>query len=327
MANVRDTFDFKRYRTKFIPTRLNAFAASATQEAISDANLTDLLTKLSREQKTKYGVSFGVLGSNTTFITEIMDQVQSKGLTGINRMTMLNMLNNMTAGSIGINYGLGGPLLSASTSCSTGLSVVADGFMMIRNNKAEMMVCGSAEDIKNEFVFQACLKMQALFNKPIEDPTQASCPFDINRSGFILGEGAGALILESLDHALERNAKIYAEIKGVGYSSDGTGLAKPDQTGASLYNCMKMAIDEWAESDPEGSKDCTGLVNAHATSTVVGDQAEALAISRISDELFGKDRLFVTANKGAIGHGFGAAGSIESVFGIKSLQTGVVPKI
>lgn len=130
-----------------------------------------------------------------------------------------------------------------------------------------------------------------------------------------------------MEHALERNAKIYAEIKGVGYSSDGSGLAKPDQTGTSLYNCMKMAIDEFSETEPEIFKKGVGLVNAHATSTFVGDLAEALAIGKISDEFFGKDRLYVTANKSAIGHGFGAAGSIESVFGIKSLETGIAPKI
>jgi 3-oxoacyl-[acyl-carrier-protein] synthase II len=137
-----------------------------------------------------------------------MAQVQAKGLHGINRMTMLNMLNNMTAGSIGITYNLGGPQLSASTSCSTGLGVIADGYMMIKNSKADLMLCGSAEDIKNEFVFQACLKMQALFNKPIQDPTQASRPFDIQRNGFVLAEGAGALVLESLEHALGRGANI-----------------------------------------------------------------------------------------------------------------------
>lgn len=228
-------------------------------------------------------------------------------------------LINLISGRLSIKYGYKGPNHSCVTACSTGTHAIGDAARIIAMGDADVMVAGGAESAVNVLALSGFSRMKAVTTDFNEEPTKASRPWDKARSGFVMGEGSGAVVLEELEHAKARGAKIYAEVIGYGMSGDAYHITAPSGDGA--FRAMKMAADHAKEHGIE-LKDIN-YINAHGTSTPVGDPGEAMAVKR----LFGEDikTVSMSSTKSAIGHLLGAAGAVEAVFTIKAIEDQICP--
>ena len=238
--------------------------------------------------------------------------------------TFINkILPNMIAGSVSIKFGILGPSQTVSTACATGNSVIIDGFNMIKNGTADIAVVGATESPLHPLTIAGFHRLKSL------SPTSISRPFDEERNGFVISEGTGVIILEELEHALRRakgdhGPRILGEVVGIGMSSDAYHITSPNPNGDGAYRAMKMALRSASLSIND-----IDFVNAHATSTPIGDAAEFNAIERLLRESGSKQTrdlpLFVSSNKGAMGHLLGASGIVESIFTLRSLSENIVP--
>ena len=284
----------------------------AADEAIKDSGFVS-----ENESSFKYGVMVGsgIGGLDTIYRnSSILD---NKGIRKISPFFIPSSLINLLSGHISIKYNLKGPNSSPVTACATGTHAIGDSFTIIKNNKADLMVCGGAEAAICPLGISGFSAARALCDTFNENPENGSRPWDRDRSGFVMGEGAGVLVLEELDHAKKRNAKIYGEVKGYGMSGDAFHITKPSEDGNGGFRAMEMALRE-----SNLNTDDIGYVNAHGTSTQVGDMIELSAV----EKLFGSNNnLFMSSNKSAIGHLLGAAGAVEAVFSFKSLETKTLP--
>ena len=284
----------------------------AADEAIKDSGFVS-----ENESSFKYGVMVGsgIGGLDTIYRnSSILD---NKGIRKISPFFIPSSLINLLSGHISIKYNLKGPNSSPVTACATGTHAIGDSFTIIKNNKADLMVCGGAEAAICPLGISGFSAARALCDTFNENPENGSRPWDRDRSGFIMGEGAGVLVLEEFDHAKKRNAKIYGEVKGYGMSGDAFHITKPSEDGNGGFRAMEMALQE-----SNLNTDDIGYVNAHGTSTQVGDMIELSAV----EKLFGSNNnLFMSSNKSAIGHLLGAAGAVEAVFSFKSLETKILP--
>jgi 3-oxoacyl-[acyl-carrier-protein] synthase II len=226
------------------------------------------------------------------------------------------MMPNAAAGEIAIKYGLHGPALSLASACATGTNSIGEAAERIRHGMAEVMICGGGESVMHPIALAALSNMRAVSRRN-EEPERASRPFDADRDGFVMGEGAGVLVLESLDHAQKRGARIHAEVVGYGVSCDAFHITAPDENGTGAALSMKLALED-AGLRPEE----IDYINAHGTSTPLNDSIETRAIHRI----FGgyAYQVPISSTKSMIGHLMGAAGAVESVVCVKTLQTGVI---
>lgn len=265
------------------------------------------------------GVSMGNGGTSSIVdYLEVGEMIAAGKYRKISPYLIPRLLPNMPAGNVSIQFKLKGPNHCVSTACSSGLHSIGDSTHMITRGACDVMVAGSADFSLNPIILAGFCRAKALATKFNREPQKASRPFDTRRDGFVPSEGAGAVILEELEHAQRRGAHIYAEIVGYGMSSDAHHITAPLEDGDGAVRAMAQALRD-AELQPEA----VGHVNAHATSTPIGDLAENNAIKRT----FGNSScdLPVYAPKGALGHLLGAAGTVEAIIAILSVQTGVIP--
>ncbi len=263
-----------------------------------------------------------MMGSGIGGLQVIYDNSVAFNENGMKRISPFfipSCLINMVSGNLSIKYGFKGPNHACVTACSTGTHAIGDAANIIARGDADVMVAGGAESAVNAIALAGFARMKAVTSDFNDRPTEASRPWDKDRSGFVMGEGSGALVLEELEHAKARGAKIYAEVVGYGMSGDAYHITAPSGDGA--YRAMKMAADHAKEKGVELSD--INYINAHGTSTPAGDVGEALAVKR----LFGDEvkNLSMSSTKSAVGHLLGAAGAVEAVFSIMAIQDQTCP--
>jgi 3-oxoacyl-[acyl-carrier-protein] synthase II len=258
-----------------------------------------------------------VAGSGVGGIRSLEDQViqyASRGPSRTSPFLVPMMMANATAAMIGIRCGWTGPNLAVATACSTGANAIGEGARLIRDDLADVVVCGGTEAAVAPVAMAAFARMGALSRNP--DPAGASRPFDVDRDGFVMGEGAGFMLLETLDHAIERGATVLGELLGYAMTCDAHHITAPPDDGAGAAACMELALSD-AGLEPAA----IGHVNAHGTSTPQNDAAEAAALAKV----FGEHSLAVTSTKGVTGHLIGAAGAVEAVAALLAAREGTVP--
>jgi 3-oxoacyl-[acyl-carrier-protein] synthase II len=224
---------------------------------------------------------------------------------------------NAASGQVSIHFGLCGPNAAVVTACASASNAIGDALKTIQYGDAEVMVCGGSEAAVTPLGISGFGAMRALSERN-DNPAGASRPFDADRDGFVLSEGAGVVVLEELHRAKARGARIYAEMLGCGYSADGSHLTQPDKDGIGAARSMERAL-----RDARVNPDEVGYINAHGTSTVLGDQAETAAIKTI----FGEHarRVSISSTKSQLGHLLGASGGVELIVGVFALIRGVIP--
>jgi 3-oxoacyl-[acyl-carrier-protein] synthase II len=292
--------------------RFIALGLIAADEAIKDSGF---VSDENSSLNSGVMVGSGIGGLDTIYKNSAI--LDNQGIRKISPFFIPSALINLLSGHISIRYNLKGPNSSPVTACATGTHAIGDSFTLIKNGKADLMVCGGAEAAICPIGIAGFSAARALCDTFNDNPTKGSRPWDKDRSGFVMGEGAGVLVLEELEHAKKRNAKIYAEVKGYGLSGDAFHITKPSEDGSGGFRAMQMALKE-----SKMGSDKINYINAHGTSTPVGDIIELSAV----EKLFGSnENLFMSSNKSAIGHLLGAAGAVEAVFSLKSLETKTLP--
>ena len=282
----------------------------AADEAIKDAGLDNYAG-----DKTRIGVSVGsgIGGFNTIYDNCI--ELHEGGPRRVSPFFIPKGIINMVAGNISIKYGFQGPNISVVTACATGAHSIGEAARMIKYGDADIMICGGTEGAVSRIALAGFSAMRALSTRN-DDPTRASRPWDKNRDGFIMAEGAGILVLEEYEHAVARGAKIYAEVAGYGMSADAYHITAPAPNGEGGMRAMQLALKD-AGLNP-GDVD---YVNAHGTSTGLGDVGELAAVQT----LFGDAPVSMSSTKSMTGHLLGAAGAVEAIFCALAIRDGVVP--
>ncbi|GFR37768.1 3-oxoacyl-[acyl-carrier-protein] synthase 2 [Insulibacter thermoxylanivorax] len=314
-AEVKD-FDPEDYIDRKEARRMDRFvqfAVAASKKAIQDAGL-DIGTNADPE---RVGVIVGSgIGGLGTWEEQHMILLE-KGHRRVSPFFIPMMISNMASGQISMLTGAKGPNTNVVTACATGSHAIGDSARMIQRGDADIMICGGAEATIRMVGMAGFCALRAMSTRN-DEPERASRPFDIDRDGFVMGEGAGVLVLESLEHAKKRGAKIYAEVVGYGMSADAYHMTDPAPGGEGAVRCMRMAIRD-AGLDLQD----IDYINAHGTSTPVGDKAEIAAIKTV----FGDEasRLLVNSTKSMTGHLLGAAGGLEAIISTLVINKGVVP--
>ena len=305
--NPEDYFDRKESRKM---ARVSQLASSAAIEAVMDAGL-----NLENEDRSRIGC---VIGSAAGDITNLEDQhirFLKMGPGSVNPLTVPRTIANMPVCNAAMVLGIHGPNLGVSAACTTGTHSIGIALGLLRGGLADVMLAGGAESTMTPLVLDAYASMGVLstFN---EKPENASRPFDLNRDGFVMGEGACVLVLETLEHAEKRNAKLLAFLSGFGMTSDAYAIAAPEPNGFWAATAMQLAVKD-AGIKPED----IGYINAHGTSTRVNDKTETLAIHKAFDSL----NMPVSSIKSMIGHTLGAAGAIEAAATVLAVHHGILP--
>ncbi len=291
------------------------FGLAAGIDAVKDSGY----IPQTEEEQFRFGVMMGAGIGGLNAIYENALSFNESGIKRISPFFIPSCLINLISGNLSIMFGLKGPNHACVTACSTGTHAIGDAAKMIAMGDADAMVAGGAEAAVNVLGLAGFARMKAITAEFNDAPEKASRPWDKNRSGFVMGEGAGAVVLEELEHAKARGAKIYAEVVGYGMSGDAYHITAPSGDGA--YRAMKMATDHAKEHGVE-LKDIN-YINAHGTSTPAGDVGEAKAVKR----LFGEDMKTVSmsSTKSAIGHLLGAAGAVEAVYTTLAIRDQICP--
>lgn len=274
---------------------------------------------LSKEDMTRFGVIAGSAAGGLETIQKNHEVMQQRGYHKCSPFMVPMMITNMAAGKISIKYGLRGMSKSVVTACATGAHSLGDAARAIQYNDADIMIAGGAEAGICDLGIGAFTSAKTL-SRANDEPAKASRPYDIKRDGFIMSEGAGMLVLEEREHALKRGAKIYAELKGYGQSSDAYDMVAPDPEGRGAMLAMEFAL-----KDADLKTSDIGYINAHGTSTHVGDIAESKAIAKLFGDMEQNKNLNVSSTKSMTGHMLGGAGSVEAIIAIKALNEGIIP--
>lgn len=298
--------------------RFILFGMAAAGDALEDAGWN--AETATEEEKYRAGVMMGAGIGGLQTIYENAISFNEFGMKRISPFFIPSVLINLISGNVSIKYGLKGPNHACVTACSTGTHAIGDAAAMIARGDADLMVAGGAESAVNVLGLSGFARMKAVTAEFNDAPEKASRPWDKNRSGFVMGEGSGALVLEELEHAKARGAHIYAEVVGYGMSGDAYHITAPSGDGA--YRAMKMAAEHAKENGVELAD--IGYINAHGTSTPAGDVGEAMAVKRLfGDE--GVKKVSMSSTKSAIGHLLGAAGAVEAVYTIKAILEQTCP--
>lgn len=288
------------------------YAVAAAAEAIGDAGISADGTDPER-----VGVNIGSGIGGLPMIEAVAQVQREKGPRRISPFFIPASIINMAAGQVSMRFGFKGPSMSIVSACTTGTHCIGDSFRMIRHGDADAMVCGGSEAVITPLALGGFGSQRALSARN-DEPERASRPWDSDRDGFVLGEGAAILVLEELGHAGRRGAKAYGEVVGYGMSSDAHHITAPPDDGEGAFRCMRNAL-----ADAGLAPDRVGHINAHGTSTPLGDVAETRAIHRC----FGghAPKVLVNSTKSMTGHLLGAAGAIEALFSVLAVKEGAVP--
>ena len=343
VATVPDTFDPLPYLTNRSAQSVNfiAYALAAATDALEDAGLlspTDEKSLLSLPERT--GVAMGAGVGSLKEVTTSNETLETRGLRRLTPFFVPRTLINLAAGHVSMKFNLRGPNHSVATACATGAHSIGDAYRFVRFGDADVMVAGGTESTIDALSIAGFSRVKALSTGFNGHPSKASRPFDKDRDGFVMGEGAGVLILEEYEHAKARGARIYAEVRGYGLSGDAHHITAPAADGRGAMQSMRAALQQGGVEPHQVS-----YVNAHATSTPLGDAIEARAIQAVfgggeSDGMEKKTEekteeetkkrtrsspLVVSSTKGATGHLLGAAGAVEAIFAVLALHEGVAP--
>jgi 3-oxoacyl-[acyl-carrier-protein] synthase II len=292
-------------------TRFIQFAAAASAEALKDADVNI------DEVGPRIGASIGVGIGDIGLIADNTMAFQEFGYKRVSPFFIPFTIANMAAGFVAQKYGLKGPNICPTTACTSGTHGVGEGYRYIKDGSADLMIAGGAEGVITPMGMVGFVALKALSTSN-DSPATASRPFDAGRNGFVMGEGAGLLVLEELEHAKKRGAKIYAEVVGYGQSGDAFHITAPAPEGEGAARCMQAAI---TSAGIEAS--AIQYINAHGTSTKLNDKNETMAIKTVFGDHARK--LAVSSTKGSTGHCLGAAGGIEAVFSVKALAEQKAP--
>lgn len=313
-GEVKD-FDYTLYVDKKEGKRMDRFAhfaVAAAKLAIEDAKL-----DLEKENRDRIGTC---IGSGIGGVETLHDQYKTLFDKGPNRVSPFfvpMMISNMAAGQVSITFGLNGPNTAIVTACASGTNCIGDAFKIIQRGDADVMVAGGTEAAVSPIACAGFCSMKAMSTRN-EEPTKAMTPFDKSRDGFVMGEGSGIVVLESLEHALARGAHIYAEVIGYGTNADAYHMTAPAPEGEKALECMRLAIED-AGVKPEE----VDYINAHGTSTPMNDLNETIAVKK----LFGDHayKLAISSTKSMTGHLLGAAGGIEAIVCALAIERGEIP--
>jgi 3-oxoacyl-[acyl-carrier-protein] synthase II len=308
-------FDPLRFVDKKEARRLDPYlqyAIASAAMAVDDASL-----DVARVDGDRFGV---LVGSGIGGITTLLESHQTlleKGPDRVSPFFIPMLIINMASGLISMRFGAKGPNSSVVTACATGNHAIGDAFRLIQRDAADVMIAGGAEAIIVDLTFAGFCSMKAMSTRN-EEPQKASRPFDADRDGFVCGEGAGLMVLESLEHAQRRDARIYGEVIGYGMTGDAHHMTAPDPEGDGAARAMAAALH-----DADLPSASVQYINAHGTSTPYNDKFETLAIKRVFGEH--AHRLAVSSTKSMTGHLLGAAGGIEAIASVLALHHGILP--
>ncbi|MND34816.1 3-oxoacyl-[acyl-carrier-protein] synthase 2 [compost metagenome] len=292
--------------------RFIVFALAAASEAIRQSNWNPSTDE--ERERTATIIASGIGGLN--YIRDAVNSINESGLRRVSPFTVPGFLVNMAAGQVSIKYGFRGPLGAPATACAAGVQAIGDAVRLIQNNEVDVALCGGSEACINEVSIGGFVAAKALATSFNDRPQEASRPFDAERDGFIIAEGAGLMFIESLEHALARGARPIAEIVGYGTSADAYHITAAPEDGDGAQRCMRAALRK-AGVQPDAVK----YINAHSTSTPIGDKGELAAIKGV----FGLKSVAVSSTKSSTGHLLGAAGGLAAIFTAMSLVGQVAP--
>jgi 3-oxoacyl-[acyl-carrier-protein] synthase II len=290
------------------------FAMCAARQALDDANW----HPATEDEKCRSGVIIGSGIGGIEGIAESALTLKERGPRRVSPFFIPGRIINLASGYVSIEFGLKGPNHAVVTACSTGAHAIGDAARMIALGDAEVMVAGGTESPVNRIAIAGFSALRALSTGFNDQPTRASRPYDKDRDGFVMGEGAGMVVLEELEHAKARGAKIYAEVIGYGLSGDAYHITAPSPDGDGAFRCMSAAIKRAGVTAGE-----IDYINAHGTSTPLGDEIELSAVQRLVGN--GAGRMSMSSTKSCIGHLLGAAGAVEAIFSVLAIRDNVAP--
>lgn len=312
VAEVKD-FQIKNYIDARTGKRMDLFsqyAVAAAKEAILDADL-----DMEKEDAWRVGTSVGSGIGSLQIVEKEYDRLKKSGPNSVNPLTIPKIIANMAAGNVSIQFGLKGKSINVVTACATGTNCIGEAMRTIQYGDADVMIAGGTEGSISEIGIASFDALNTLSTST--DPNRASIPFDKERNGFVMGEGAGILVLEELEHAKNRGAKIYAELVGYGCTSDAYHITSPLLDGKGGAKAMENALKDGNVKPEE-----VIYVNAHGTSTHINDATETLAIKEVFKE-HAKD-MKINSTKSMVGHLLGAAGAVEAIACVKSIEEGYI---
>ena len=305
-----DPLDFMEKSEARRNDRFTQFAYAASEEALEDSGL-----DLDKIDRYRIGV---IIGSGIGGLQTLLDQhdvLRTRGTRRVSPFLIPNMIPNMASGRISIRYKLKGPNMCTVSACASANHSIGESFKYIERGDVDVMLCGGAEAPIVELGVAGFVTMKALSTRN-DDPLKASRPFDRDRDGFVIGEGAATIVLESEEYAMKRGARIYAQLSGYGCSADAYHIAAPDESGEGALKSMENALNDAGLRTED-----IGYINAHGTATPSGDRAEVAAIKG----LFRDSDVRISSNKSMIGHLLGAAGGVETIATVLTVLNGVIP--